>query len=90
MPPLIPMVTKEMTQGFAKAWDLNGIKVILDSTTVQFATDWANIALKSFVADVNKQAQAIKAEKAKAANITLPPEPVAPPPVKKSSIILTD
>ena len=90
--PLIPKVTKEMTTAFAKAWDSNGIKVILDNTTIQFATDWANIALASFVDDINKQSQKLKAEKAAAAGV--PVDAVAtktvPPPVKKSSIVLTD
>jgi len=44
-------VTKEMTQAFARAWDFKGLKMILDATSLQFATDWANIALKSAMAD---------------------------------------
>ena len=91
--PLIPKVTKEMTTAFAKAWDSNGIKVILDATTIQFATDWANIALASFVDDINKQSQKLKAEKAAAAGLpvdAVATKTVPQPAPRKSSIVLTD
>jgi len=93
--PLIPAVTKEMTKAFAAAWDSGGIKVILDNTTIQFATDWANIALKSFVADINSQAQKLKQEKLDAQGKTAPTNAVATTPVpksipQKSNILLTD
>lgn len=89
--PLIPAVSIAQTTAFAQAWDLNGIKILVDKTAIQFATDWANIALKSFVADVNTQSQKLKAEKAKAAGLPEPAAPAPPPPApKKSSIVLTD
>jgi hypothetical protein len=99
--PLIPSITLEQTKAFAQAWDLNGIKVILDSTTCQFATDYANIVLKSFVADmaaqVKKVAEAKIAaqKKAEGAGETVTPTDavatkVVPSPAPKSSIILTD
>ena len=87
--PLIPRVTEAQTKSFANAWDSGGIKVIMDATSIRFATDWANIALKSFVAEIAKD-MAKKIEAKKAAT----PAPVgadapANPPVK-GSIILTD
>jgi hypothetical protein len=91
--PLIPKVTKEMTAAFGKAWDSNGIKVILDATTVQFATDWANIALKSFVEDINAQSIKLREEKLAAAGKTpAPTNAVATQTVvpKPSGIVLTD
>jgi 4-hydroxyphenylpyruvate dioxygenase-like putative hemolysin len=95
-------VTKEDTTRFAQVWDLNGIKVILDSTTVQFATDYANQVLKSFVADmaaqVKKVAEAkIAAQKAGPdGGTTVTPsdavstQTVSAPVTSKSAIILTD
>lgn len=58
----IPQVPKEETERFAKVWTYNGIAVNLDSTTIQFATDWANMLLRSIFTqmanDAAKQAQA--------------------------------
>jgi hypothetical protein len=87
-------VTKEQTAGFAKAWDSGGIKVILDSTTIQFATDWANIVLKSFVADMAAQVKKV-AEAKIAAQETTPTNAVSTqivsaPVTSKSAIVLTD
>lgn len=93
------LITKEQTAAFAKAWDSGGIKIILDSTSIQFATDWANIVLKSFVADmaakVKKVAEAKLAAQKPAEGATVPTDAVstttvAAPEPKKSSIILTD
>jgi 4-hydroxyphenylpyruvate dioxygenase-like putative hemolysin len=65
IPKLTFTVTAAQTAAFAKAWDSGGIKIILDQTSIQFATDWANIALKSFVADM--AAQVAKVAEAKLA-----------------------
>ena len=66
--PLIPKVTEAQTRAFSNAWDSGGIKVIMDATSIRFATDWANIALQSFVAqiaqDMAKKVAAKKAEQA--------------------------
>ena len=59
MPTESSTVTKEQTAGFAKAWDSGGIKIILDNTNIQFATDWANIVLKSFVHDMREQVKKV-------------------------------
>jgi len=85
--PLIPKVTEAQTKAFANAWDSGGIKVIMDATAIRFATDWANIALSSFVAQIAQDMAKRVAEK-KAASPNVAPE-VTPAPVK-SSIILTD
>jgi hypothetical protein len=79
---------------------MNGIKIILDPTTIKFAKDLTNQALKSYVIDLaNKAAQirqkkleALKAEGKIAAETPLPPAPefTAQPAPRKSSIILTD
>lgn len=87
MPINYPIIKKEQTAAFAKAWDRSGIKMILDDTSVQFATDWANIVLKSYVDDALAKA-------AKKQQVNQPPQPPAQPapepPTPKSSIILTD
>lgn len=90
-----PQVTKEMADGFARAWDYNGIKMILDNTSRQFAMDFANIALKSFVDDLAQKALAHSQKlKAAASASGAPTQAVAtqtiPVPPTKSSIILTD
>lgn len=59
IPKLSFTVTADQTAAFAKAWDSGGIKVILDATSIRFATDWANIVLKSFVADMAEQVKKI-------------------------------
>ena len=50
---VIPTVTEAQTRAYEKqAWHLGcGVKPILDNTTIRFATDWANVILKSFVAE---------------------------------------
>lgn len=86
-------VNKQMTEAFARAWDFNGIKMIIDNTSMQFATDWANIALKSAVSDpmlrmtifqeVLAEIKAAKDKQAAAKNPAAAPEqpvPAAPAP----------
>lgn len=99
IPKLNFTVSEAQTKAFANAWDSGGIKVIMDATSVRFATDWANIVLKSFVADmaaqVAKVAEAkLAAQKSQGGSATTAPlttakdaAPVVPP---KSSIFLTD
>lgn len=101
IPKLNFTVSEAQTKAFSLAWDSGGIKIILDATSIRFATDWANIVLKSFVADmaakVAKIAEAKLAEsKAKqgivqgvadaVATQTVP----APPPSEPGRIVLTD
>ena len=83
-----PTVEKKQTQAFAKAWDKSGIKMILDDTSIQFATDYANIVLKSFVDDLaasaRKKLQAAQAKGTPVEKVLAEPMPV------KSKIVLTD
>jgi hypothetical protein len=44
----IPQVEKTETQKFGKQWLYNGLAVTLDDTTIQFATEWANLLLSGF------------------------------------------
>jgi len=88
-----PTITDESVVGFAKAWDYNGIKMILDRTSIQFAKDLANQTLKSYVIDLMNKALMLKNAKEAAAKQANPAASVqadpAPAP-QKSSIILTD
>ena len=83
-----PAVTKDETKKFGQRWDKGGIKLILDDATIQFATDWANIALRSFVdqmaANAKKQAASKVGPTQVNSAVPLQAEPV------KSRIILTD
>lgn len=61
-------VTLEDAKSFAKVWNYKGISVPLDEVHAQFATDYANIAIRSFIEFTMAQAKArAEAEAAKAA-----------------------
>jgi len=45
----VPIITTTEAEKFSKTWDYNGVVVNLDSTTLKFATDFANIVVKSYV-----------------------------------------
>lgn len=88
-----PQVNPENVKGFARAWDCNGLKMILDNTSLRFAVDFANVVLRSYIDDLRaKAALALKAKQA----ATLPapaeelPASVPAPEPAKSTIILTD
>ena len=93
---VIPTVTEAQTRAYEKqAWHLGcGVKPIIDNTTIRFATDWANVILKSFVAEysvvIKKQVideiRAI-AQKKQAEQI---PSPSGWTETPKGSIVLTD
>ena len=91
--PLIPKVTEAQTKAFSKCWDSGGIRVIMDATSIRFATDWANIALQSFVAQIAQDmAKKVAAKKAATSEVTdavaTQTVPVAAPTAGR--IILTD
>ena len=48
-------------EGFAKVWNKSGITIILDKTAKEFARDFANIVLKSYVLDQLRSAMQAKA-----------------------------
>ena len=93
---VIPTVTEAQTRAYEKqAWHMGcGVKPIIDNTTIRFATDWANVILKSFVAEysvvIKKQVideiRAI-AQKRQAEQI---PSPSGWTETPKGSIVLTD
>ena len=97
---VIPTVTEAQTKDYySKSWHLGqGVKPLIDGVTVRFATDWANVILKSFVAEysvvIKKQVideiRAIAREKAATSagcpTTRMQGEISAP----KGSIVLTD
>jgi hypothetical protein len=101
----IYQATESQCRAFAQAWDVNGIKMVLDNTTITFATTFANIVLRSCIEDpavqkhifghVLAQIKAAKAAAAAPAGEAPAPEQAPapapePPAPAKSSIILTD
>jgi hypothetical protein len=85
-----PGVSLEQTAAFAKAWDKSGLKILLDKTSIEFAHDWANIVLKSYVDDMVAKAQAAAKLKAQVQSGKENPGPAPAAEKPKSSIILTD
>lgn len=90
-----PKVVTNDVNGFALAWDMRGIKMILDATSRQFAVDFANTVLRSYVDDLVAKAAAQVAAKSKQAVVADAAPAVAaaapaPAPKAKSKIILTD
>lgn len=87
-------MTEAQTRDFSNKWDSGGIKMIMDGTTIRFATAWANIVIRSVIEDPTVRMQIfsetlaqIKAAKAaQQSEVT----PTAPVPAPKSGIVLTD
>jgi hypothetical protein len=55
----IPKVDKNQVEGFAKVWTYKGVALCLNDAHIEFAKDFANVMLKSFVQQV-AAAQAAK------------------------------
>lgn len=58
----MPVSTQDAKQ-FGKVWTYRGLAIFMDDAHYQFAADFANIALKSFIE--NAQRQAVEAAKKK-------------------------
>ena len=94
----IPKIEKKETASFAKVWNKGGVAIILDDTAISFATDWANIVLRSFIEDQVKKAVAMQqkflqeAAAQQAANVaaTAKTDVPATPATTKGLIQLTD
>lgn len=63
----IPIVTTDQTCDFAERWTWNGVYVQQSPANIQFATDWANIVMASFIEEQVKQIQRKRAEAEEAA-----------------------
>jgi hypothetical protein len=58
MPQLIKVANKEMAANFAKQWTHNGVAIFMDATHHQFAADFCNIIITSFIEQKNREAAA--------------------------------
>ena len=97
----IPTMTEANTRDYyLKAWHMGcGIKPILDNTTMRFATDFANVVLKQFVAEYSKviQAQVVneiralaQKKQAETATNAVATQPVPLTTTQPGKILLTD
>ena len=50
-PPLmmVPTLPRDEAERFSRVWTFNGVAVTMDNASLQFATDFANTAIRSFV-----------------------------------------
>jgi hypothetical protein len=48
----IPKVDKSQVEGFAKVWTYRGVALVMNDAHIQFAADFANVMLRSFVQQV--------------------------------------
>jgi len=86
MPINYPRVVPEDVNGFALAWEIGGIKMILDATSRRFAVDFANTVLRSYIDDLVQ-----KAKSGQKLKESIAPAPAVPAPVPApSKIVLTD
>jgi len=57
----VPMVSRAEAKRFSKAWSHKGVALVIDDPLCQFAADFANVVLKSFVQSfVQEKAEAAK------------------------------
>ena len=54
---MIKVANKEMAANFAKQWTHKGVAIFMDEAHHQFAADFANIIITSFVEQKTRQAQ---------------------------------
>lgn len=58
-------VSAQDAKQFGKVWTHNGVAIVLQDVHLQFAADFANIVLKSFVENAQRAAAARQAAAAK-------------------------
>lgn len=56
-------VDRNETVRFLNQYTHGGVSIVLDDTAIDFATDFANIVLHSFVAKVQQDVAAVRAAK---------------------------
>lgn len=62
---IVPAVNKEEAKKFSNVWNYNGIAVPLDNVALTFATDFANVVLKSFFVQAEAKLAAVVETKVK-------------------------
>jgi hypothetical protein len=48
----LPRIDRKQVEGFAKVWTYRGVALCLNDAHIQFAADFANVMLQSFVQQV--------------------------------------
>lgn len=48
----IPKVDRKQVEGFAKVWTYRGVALCLNDAHIQFAIDFSNVMLRSFVQQI--------------------------------------
>jgi hypothetical protein len=61
--PMLNVATKQMADGFSKVWKYGRVAIFLDDVHKQFAADFANMILTSFINE--QQMKAAKAAELK-------------------------
>lgn len=57
----VPVVSRAEAKRFSKAWSHNGVALVIDDAYCQFAADFSNVVLRSFVQSLmQQQAEAAK------------------------------
>jgi hypothetical protein len=57
----IPVVSRAEAKRFSKAWNYKGVALVIDDPLCQFAADFSNVVLKSFVESlIQEQVEAKK------------------------------
>jgi hypothetical protein len=54
-------VRRKDTAGFAQVWTKNGVAIAIGDVYLDFATDFANVVLRNFVATAEEQARRLRA-----------------------------
>lgn len=49
-------LTKDDAKKFGQVWTHKGVAIFMDDTHYQFAADFANVAIRSFIEDAQRQA----------------------------------
>jgi hypothetical protein len=52
---VIPQVTHEETKRFSGVWNHNGVVIPFDDASIAFATDFANVCLRSLFSQIQPQ-----------------------------------
>lgn len=52
----VPQVSLQEVERFSQAWNKNGISLLLDNNAKEFARDFANVVLRSFVVEQYQRA----------------------------------
>lgn len=79
-----PTVNLAAVEGFLKVYNRGAVYILFDQRQKQAMVDFANVALKSYVDDLQAKAKKMMADAMQKA------DPQVPAPAPKSSIVLTD